>query len=187
MNIRHEQDSLLHSQFSDWLKMVSTTIQFVLLAFVGLGTADITLPSYYFDGMVFQGDVSDNLIWGFTDNPEVEVLVEVTCVFAIHIDLGEHVELDTVVHFAELLDLVVRAGFLSAELVAREAEYGQALVFVFGVHGLQLLILGRQPAFAGHVNDQQDFPLIGPQIDLLSIKFLDGKVQGSGGFLGFSL
>ena len=59
--------------------MVSTTILFVLLAFVGLGTTDITLPSYYFDGMVFQGDVSENLIWGFTDNPEVEVLVEVTC------------------------------------------------------------------------------------------------------------
>ena len=59
--------------------MVSTMILFVLLAFVGLGATDITLPSYYFDGMVFQGDVSDNLIWGFTDNPDVEVLVEVAC------------------------------------------------------------------------------------------------------------
>ena len=51
----------------------------VLMALIGLGTAEVTLPSYYFDGMVFQGDVSDNLIWGFTDNPDVEVLVEVAC------------------------------------------------------------------------------------------------------------
>ena len=49
----------------------------VLIALMGMGSAEVTLPSYYFDGMVFQGDVSDNLIWGFTDNPDVEVLVEV--------------------------------------------------------------------------------------------------------------
>ena len=54
----------------------------VLMALMGLGTAEVTLPSYYFDGMVFQGEVSDNLIWGFTDNPDVEVLVSVECVGA---------------------------------------------------------------------------------------------------------
>merc|ERR1712241_1028112 len=32
--------------------------------------------------MVFQGDISDNLIWGFTDNPDVEVLVTVECIGA---------------------------------------------------------------------------------------------------------
>ena len=53
-----------------------------LMGLMGLGSTTITLPSYYFDGMVFQGDVSDNLIWGFTDNPDVEVLVSVECIGA---------------------------------------------------------------------------------------------------------
>ena len=61
--------------------MVSAMIPLaVLMALMGLGTAEVTLPSYYFDGMVFQGEVSDNLIWGFTDNPDVEVFVSVACV-----------------------------------------------------------------------------------------------------------
>ena len=51
----------------------------VLATLLGLGTADVTLPSYYFDGMVFQGERSDTLIWGFTDTPDVEVLVQVAC------------------------------------------------------------------------------------------------------------
>ena len=60
--------------------MVSAIIPLsVLIALVGLGAGDVTLPSYYFDGMVFQGDQSDTLIWGFTDNPDVEVLVQVAC------------------------------------------------------------------------------------------------------------
>ena len=60
--------------------MVSAMIPLaVLIALMGMGSTEVTLPSYYFDGMVFQGDVSDNLIWGFTDNPDVEVLVEVAC------------------------------------------------------------------------------------------------------------
>ena len=59
--------------------MVSAVILLVLAPLLGLGTADVTLPTYYMDGMVFQGDVSDNLIWGFTDDPEVEVLVQVEC------------------------------------------------------------------------------------------------------------
>merc|ERR1719511_7063 len=51
----------------------------VLAALLGLGAAEVTLPSYYFDGMVFQGERSDTLIWGFTDTPDVEVLVQVAC------------------------------------------------------------------------------------------------------------
>ena len=51
----------------------------VLVTVLGLGAAEVTLPSYYFDGMVFQGDQGDTLIWGFTDNPDIEVLVEVAC------------------------------------------------------------------------------------------------------------
>ena len=60
--------------------MVSSIIPLaVLAALLGLGAADVTLPSYYFDGMVFQGERSDTLIWGFTDMPDVEVLVQVAC------------------------------------------------------------------------------------------------------------
>ena len=59
--------------------MVSAILLAVLMTVLGLGAAEVTLPSYYFDGMVFQGDQSDTLIWGFTDNPDVEVLVEVAC------------------------------------------------------------------------------------------------------------
>ena len=51
----------------------------VFIALMGLGSAEVSFPEYYYDGMVFQADVSDNLIWGFTDVPDAEVIVQVEC------------------------------------------------------------------------------------------------------------
>ena len=63
--------------------MVSAMIPLsVLMALMGLGSAEVTFPQYYYDGMVFQGDVSDNLIWGFSDVPDTEVIVQVECLSA---------------------------------------------------------------------------------------------------------
>ena len=51
----------------------------VVVASWGLGTADITLPSYYWDGMVFQAEQNLNMIWGFTTDDTVPVLVTIQC------------------------------------------------------------------------------------------------------------
>ena len=51
----------------------------LLFAMLNFVAADIRLPSYYMDNMVFQADQDDTMIFGFTTNPEVPVLVTVTC------------------------------------------------------------------------------------------------------------
>ena len=33
---------------------------------LGMGAAELTLPSHYWDGMVFQADQDQTMIWGFT-------------------------------------------------------------------------------------------------------------------------
>src|SRR4029434_4831840 len=52
----------------------------------------------------------------------LEKAIERGRVVAVDIDLGEHGEGHAVVHLAEALDLLLAAGLLRAELVAREAE-----------------------------------------------------------------
>ena len=50
-----------------------------LFATARLGAGDVSLPMYYADGMVFQADQDQTMIWGFTSDAESEVLVTVTC------------------------------------------------------------------------------------------------------------
>ena len=61
--------------------MASTCLVLLSLLFAKFSfvTADIRLPSYYKDNMVFQADQDDTIIYGFTTNPEIPVLVTVTC------------------------------------------------------------------------------------------------------------
>ena len=59
--------------------MTSTCLGILPFAIFSFVAADIRLPSYYMDSMVFQADRADTMIFGFTTNPEVPVLVTVTC------------------------------------------------------------------------------------------------------------
>jgi len=81
---------------------------------------------------------------------------------AVDVRLAEHGERDAVVDHAEVLDLVVAARVLAAELVAGEAEE----LDVVGVLALQLFVellktleLRGEAAFAGGVDDQHDLAL----------------------------
>ena len=66
-----------------------------------------------------------------------EVLVERSLVVALDRHLGIHGKGHVVLAGAEGLDLFVGAGFLLAEVVGREADDDEALVFVFLVRGFQ--------------------------------------------------
>ena len=79
---------------------------------------------------------------------------------ATHIDFPQHGKADTVVELAKLLDLIVAARVLAAELVAGEADDLE----VVGVLRLQVLVELLQPgelrgeaAFGGGVDDEDDF------------------------------
>ena len=53
---------------------------FLLSSILGLAVGEVTLPAYYSNGMVMQAGTTNLKIWGFTTNPDVEVLVSVECV-----------------------------------------------------------------------------------------------------------
>ena len=59
--------------------MLPIILTFVFLSTMELGAAELTLPSYYWDGMVFQADQDETMIWGFTTDDTLPVLVTVRC------------------------------------------------------------------------------------------------------------
>lgn len=79
---------------------------------------------------------------------------------AVDVDLAEHGEGDAVVELTEGLDVRVGAGLLRAELVAGEAEDLKTLR-VLGVQRLverlERGVLASEAAFAGDVDDEDDF------------------------------
>ena len=64
----------------------------------------------------FDGVHQEALLFGFQKCPQG------MSVIAVDVDLAEHVELDVVLASGELLDLLVCAGLLEPELVAREPQ-----------------------------------------------------------------
>ena len=74
---------------------------------------------------------------------------------AVDLDLLEHRERDAVGGRAELGDLLGAARLLPAELVAGEADDGEAAVSEPLLQPLQAVVLRRQAALGGDVDDQQ--------------------------------
>src|SRR5206468_3151689 len=89
----------------------------------------------------------------------LEILVERVRAAAVDLDLGEHREAYFVVERAEILDLVFVAGLLVPELIAGKAQDREALVLVFAVQRLESLVLRREAAFAGDIDDEQNLAL----------------------------
>jgi len=83
-----------------------------------------------------------------------QVLVERGLALALDHGLRHQRELHAEAHLAELGDLGVRARLLRAELVGREANHRQALVGVSLVELLQAVVLRRQAALRGGVDQQ---------------------------------
>ena len=83
---------------------------------------------------------------------------------------------------AELFDFLIGAGFLATEVVAREAEDNQALVFVFSIDGFQRFVLACVAALGGDIDDEEDFALISFQAGGFSVDILDWYGVEAGGF-----
>src|SRR5450432_3594289 len=84
------------------------------------------------------------------------------------LDVALHREGDTVVGLAELGDLLVRAGVLGTELVAREADHDQALVAIALPQPLQAAELRREAALARGVDDQEDLAALARELGRLA-------------------
>ena len=67
--------------------------------------------------------------------------IHLICIFSIHFSLGEHRKFSVVTFLCELFDLKVRAGLLTAELIAGEGKYFETLVPIL------LVQLCQQPVF----------------------------------------
>ena len=59
--------------------MLPLNLALVFLSTLGMGAAELTLPAYYWDGMVFQADQDQTMIWGFTTDDNLPVDVTVRC------------------------------------------------------------------------------------------------------------
>ena len=57
----------------------STCVLAFFLTTLRLGATELTLPAYYRDGMVFQADQDQTMIWGFTTDDTLPVVVTVRC------------------------------------------------------------------------------------------------------------
>lgn len=76
------------------------------------------------------------------------------------VDLGEEGEGDSINAATEFEDFCFGAGFLSAEIVAGEADNDEAVVFIFAVKGFETFVLLGVATFAGDVDDEEDFTFI---------------------------
>ena len=112
-----------------------------------------------------------------------EELVQRADAIALDDDFAHHVELDVVVGCAELGDLRVAAGFLTAELVGRHADNGETVLSVFLVQLLQLFVLRRVAALAGYVDEHHDLAFILRQIDFFAVEGLHFEVEYGRHFL----
>lgn len=83
-------------------------------------------------------------------------------VVAVDIDLAQDGEGNLLVQRAEVLDLLVAAGLLAAELVAGEGDDGEVigvLLLDLLVDGLEVLVLVGEAALGCGVDDQDDLAL----------------------------
>ena len=68
------------------------------------------------------------------------------------------------IYGAEFMDLLIRAGGLTAELVAGDIQNLQSLIVVISIHLLNRLILRRKATASGSVDDHDNLALIVGQI-----------------------
>ena len=79
---------------------------------------------------------------------------------AVHLDLVHDGEGDPIVELASGFCIAARAWFLTRKLVAGEAKYHQALVFVLLIELFELGKLRGESAFASRVDDEQHLTFV---------------------------
>src|SRR5271170_2826796 len=90
-------------------------------------------------------------------------------------DLGVDGEGYAVFAGAEGLDLFVGAWFLGTEIVGREAEDDEPLVFILLVSRFQSAVLRRVAALAGHIDHENHFAFIVGQRRGFAIDGIEGE------------
>ena len=105
-----------------------------------------------------------------------EYLVERVAVRAVDLDLVEQRESHAVLAGAELLDLLIRARFLGAELVAGETGDDQTFILILLVSGFEALVLGSITALGGDVDHEDDLAFIIFQGGILAIDVLQRDI-----------
>lgn len=101
----------------------------------------------------------------------LEPLVEGRGAVAVDVDLLHDGEADAIVNLAEVLNVVVGAGLLSAKLVAGEAKDDKVVRVRLGellVEVLEAGVLGGETALGGRVDDEDDLALVVLQGNLLA-------------------
>jgi hypothetical protein len=84
------------------------------------------------------------------------------------------------VRVQKILDFGFAAGLLSAEIVGRETDHHQAAVLVFFVERFESLVLGSEPAFAGHVDQENRLSLVRRQGRVLAIDRRQSEIVDAG-------
>ena len=79
---------------------------------------------------------------------------------AVHFDLMHDGEGDPIVELASGFCIAARARFLTRKLVAGEAKYHQALVFVLLIELFEFCKLGSESAFASRVDDEEHLTFV---------------------------
>ena len=113
----------------------------------------------------------------------LEIGIERALRLTVDVNLIEQRECDIVVQRAEALNLLVGAGLLTQELVARKSQYLQTLVLVLLIQGLKAFVLWGQSAFAGHIDDEQHLAFVAVQRHIASVNVLDRDVIDATGLL----
>ena len=109
------------------------------------------------------------------------------CFLAVDIDFLHERESDTVVEAAELRDLRVGTGLLVGELVARETENHETLVFVLLVQRLQPVVLRGETAFGSGVDNHEDLAAVLRHFHLFALVVLGLEIiNGSHCFIVLS-
>lgn len=98
----------------------------------------------------------------------LQPLIQRVRIVAVDVDLGHDGERRLLLQRAKVLNLLVAAGLLAAELVAGEADDGEVvgvLLLEGLVDGLEVLVLVGEAALGRRVDDQDDLALVVGQRD----------------------
>ena len=102
-----------------------------------------------------------------------QVFIDGMRALTVDVDFLHQREGHAVVEAAELGDFLVGAWLLVGELVAGEADDDQTLVLVLLIEGFQAVVLRRETALRGGVDNHQDLAFI-----LCEVHFFSLVVQG---------
>jgi hypothetical protein len=110
-----------------------------------------------------------------------DCLVDGMALGAVDVDLGGDGKRHVVVGRAEVGDLVGRAGLLAAELIAREADHGEAAVTELVLQRLKTGVLRRQAALGRDVHEQRSLAVEARQQAGLAVEGVDVDVVDAHG------